>query len=64
MIARPMYMEKIMAYVDTPFVKILSGVRRCGKSTLLKMIVEELKKRGVSAENILHYNLIPCSMMT
>lgn len=56
MIPRPMYVEKIMAYVDTPFVKILSGVRRCGKSTILKMIVEELKKRGVPDERILHYN--------
>jgi predicted AAA+ superfamily ATPase len=35
-------------------VKVLSGVRRCGKSTILKMITEELKKRG--AENILVYN--------
>ena len=30
MIERPMYVDKIMAYVDTPFVKILTGVRRCG----------------------------------
>lgn len=56
MIPRPMYVEKIMAYADTPFVKILSGVRRCGKSTILKMIVEELKQRGVTEERILHYN--------
>ena len=56
MIPRPMYVEKIMAYADTPFAKILSGVRRCGKSTILKMIVKELKKRGVPEERILHYN--------
>lgn len=56
MIPRPMYIEKIIAYANTPFVKILSGVRRCGKSTILKMIVEELKKRGVPEERILHYN--------
>lgn len=56
MIPRPMYIEKIMAYADTPLVKILSGVRRCGKSTILQMVVEELKKRGVSDERILHYN--------
>ncbi len=56
MIPRPMYVEKIMAYVDTPFVKILTGVRRCGKSSILKMVVEELKKRGVPEERILHYN--------
>ena len=43
MVYRPLYVEKIMAYVDTPFVKILTGVRRCGKSTILKMIMERLK---------------------
>lgn len=43
MIDRPLYMDKIMAYTDTPFVKILTGVRRCGKSTILKMIMERLK---------------------
>jgi len=45
-----------MAYADTPFVKILAGVRRCGKSTILKMVVEELRKRGVSDNRILTYN--------
>ena len=43
MIDRPLYVEKIMAYADTPFVKILTGVRRCGKSTIMKMIMEKLK---------------------
>lgn len=42
-----------MAYADTPFVKVLTGVRRCGKSTILKMIMEQLQaKRGVPAEQI------------
>ena len=53
MIDRPLYMEKIMAYVDTPFVKILTGVRRCGKSTILKMIMERLKaERNIPEERI------------
>ena len=56
MINRPLYTEKIMSYVDTPFVKILTGVRRCGKSTILKMVMEELKQRGIADERILHYN--------
>lgn len=43
MIYRPMYIDKIMAYVDMPFIKILTGIRRCGKSTILKMIIEKLK---------------------
>lgn len=53
MIYRPLYVEKIMAYVDTPFVKILTGVRRCGKSTILKMIMERLKtQHNISEERI------------
>ena len=40
-----------MAYVDTPFVKILTGVRRCGKSTILKMIMERLKTERNIPEN-------------
>ena len=56
MIKRPIYTEKIMPYVDTPFVKILTGVRRCGKSTILKMLMEELEQRGVAENRILHYN--------
>lgn len=53
MIYRPLYVDKIMAYVDTPFVKILTGVRRCGKSTILKMIMERLKmQRNIPAERI------------
>lgn len=55
MIYRPMYIDKIMRYTDAPFVKILTGIRRCGKSTILKMIMEELKKQGVSEEQILSY---------
>lgn len=50
-----MYVDRIMAYVDTPFVKILTGVRRCGKSTILKMIIEELEKKGVEQSRILSY---------
>jgi len=56
MIYRPLYVDKIMAYVDTPFVKILTGVRRCGKSTILKMIMDKLhKERGVPMEQIISY---------
>ena len=56
LIYRPLYVEKIMAYVDTPFVKILTGVRRCGKSTILKMIMEKLQtERNIPKERIISY---------
>ncbi len=55
MIDRPLYVNRIMAYTDTPFVKILTGVRRCGKSTILKMIMEKLKtERNIPAECIVN----------
>lgn len=55
MIDRPLYVDKIMAYADTPFVKILTGVRRCGKSTILKMIMERLKtERNIPSERMIN----------
>ena len=57
MIYRPLYVDKIMAYVDTPFVKILTGVRRCGKSTILKMIMEKLHtERNIPSDYIVNYH--------
>jgi predicted AAA+ superfamily ATPase len=56
MILRPKYIEKIMVHMDTPFVKILSGVRRSGKSTILKMIADRLREHGIADDQILIYN--------
>lgn len=54
MINRPLYMDKIMTYVDTPFVKVLTGIRRSGKSTIMKMIMDKLEKeRHIPKENII-----------
>lgn len=56
LIERPLYLDKIMAYADTPFVKIITGVRRSGKSTILKMLMDRLK----SERNIPDDRLISC----
>lgn len=53
MILRPDYIKAIEPYIGTPLVKILSGVRRCGKSTILEMIQNELKNRGIEKERII-----------
>ena len=56
MIERPLYLNKIIPFVDTPFVKILTGVRRCGKSTILRMIQKKLKEEHhITDEQILSY---------
>ena len=44
----------IVAFQDTEPVKVVTGIRRCGKSSLLKLMVEHLKKTGISDEQILH----------
>lgn len=56
MIYRKLYMEKILPFIDTPFVKILTGVRRCGKSTILNMLKEKLRENKIPEEQIISYN--------
>ncbi|MDE6211347.1 MAG: ATP-binding protein [Clostridia bacterium] len=53
MIIREDYIKALSVFIDTPLVKILAGVRRCGKSTILEMMKAELVKRGISKENII-----------
>lgn len=57
MIERPDYVEKILAYKDAPFIKILTGVRRSGKSTIMKMLMREIQKSGIPKEDILSFRL-------
>ena len=53
MIVRPYYLELLKTYRDVPLVKILAGIRRCGKSTILEMLQDDLIKNGVSADHII-----------
>ena len=55
MIYRDLYMCKILPFFSTPFVKIITGIRRCGKSTILKMIQKKLLERNILPEQILFY---------
>lgn len=52
MIKRELYLNQIRRLIDKDPIKIITGVRRSGKTYLLKSIQEELKNRGISAENI------------
>lgn len=53
MIVRPHYMDILKTYRDVPLVKILAGIRRCGKSTILEMLQDDLKSSGVSDNHII-----------
>lgn len=57
MILRPSYLDAVRPYIDQPFIKILTGIRRSGKSTLLKMIMNELKQSGIKDERMICYKL-------
>ena len=53
MIIRPQYMNTLKTYRDVPLVKILAGIRRCGKSTILDMLRDDLLKSGIAADHII-----------
>jgi len=55
MIERPSYLQQLLPYVDAPLVKILTGVRRCGKSSILELLAEELKRRSIAEERIISF---------
>lgn len=54
MIFRENYVKRIMAFADTPFVKVITGIRRSGKSTIMLMLMDELRNRGVPDERIVN----------
>lgn len=53
MILRPRYLEVLRTYRDVPLVKILAGIRRCGKSTILEMLAKELVGSGIAEDHII-----------
>ncbi len=53
MIIRPYYLNTLRIYRNVPLVKILSGIRRCGKSTILDMLKEDLIADGISTDHII-----------
>lgn len=56
MIRRQEYFEKLAGYQDKKIIKVVTGIRRCGKSTLLRMFQEYLREQGVPGEQIIAVN--------
>ena len=56
MIKREMYMSRIRPFIGTELVKVMTGIRRCGKSVMLDLIKEELKSTGVAAFQMISFN--------
>lgn len=53
---RDLYLNKLIAFQDMEPVKVITGIRRCGKSSLLKLMVQHLLETGISAEQIIEMN--------
>jgi len=53
---RPLYLDKLLAFKDTEFIKVLVGMRRCGKSSLLQLFSQHLVDEGVPCDRIIEMN--------
>ena len=56
MIKRELYMSRIRPFIGTELVKVMTGIRRCGKSVMLELIQQELTKSGVSPTQFISIN--------
>lgn len=56
MIKREKYLKNIRGFYDQDLIKVITGIRRSGKSTLLKQIIDELKESGVNKEKVIYIN--------
>lgn len=54
--SRDLYLNKLISFCDTEPVKVITGIRRCGKSSLLKLMVKYLKEKGIPEEQIIEMN--------
>lgn len=57
MIQRPEYLEELKRWKDKDLIKVVTGIRRCGKSTLFELFINYLKEENISADQIIHINL-------
>jgi predicted AAA+ superfamily ATPase len=56
MVKREIYLNQLRGFIDKPVIKVLTGIRRSGKSEILKMLKEELLQRQVTEEQIIYLN--------
>ena len=56
MIARPLYLQKLISYKDKPTIKVITGIRRCGKSSILDSYIDYLKQQGIEPNHIIKMN--------
>lgn len=57
MLKRERYFQKVKPFIEKPVVKVITGIRRCGKSTFMKILIDYLEKEGVNKGNIMYVNM-------
>ena len=57
MISRDIYLRALLQWREKDVIKVITGVRRCGKSTLMELLKRELRSQGVADDHIVHINL-------
>ena len=53
---RDLYLNRLIAFQDTDVVKVITGIRRCGKSSLLRLMAQHLRESGVAPEQVIELN--------
>ena len=53
---RDLYLNRMIAFQDTEMIKVITGIRRCGKSSLMKLMAQHLRENGIAQEQILEMN--------
>lgn len=56
LIKREQYLKRIRPFYNSEMIKVFTGIRRCGKSTIMKQVIDELKESGVQEDNIIYVN--------
>jgi len=56
MMKRELYLKRIRPFYDSEMIKVITGIRRSGKTTIMKQIIEEIQSKGVSKKNIIYIN--------
>ena len=56
MIKREIYLNRIRPFYESEMIKVITGIRRCGKSTIMRQIIDEIKEKGIGEEYIIYVN--------
>lgn len=57
LVKRELYLKKIRPFIGKPLIKIITGIRRCGKSSMFIQIMDELRGKGVDHDRMIHLNM-------